>query len=247
VEGLAAVVLGVQQARHALRLFPAGGGEGRVCPAAVHAHAFGQAVPHQDQFHVDRLRASERARVWRRGGIAWGADNGNALPNGRQENTMSTAFAAYPELRNPFPATPIHPAGSTTVLYQGKTVVLSDTGSGDHLLIRPEDLTRVNGFALKPEGICLDDICIPMQPNLLVEQGGRQWFDLTAFADLMGQAHVADVDARVWSFAEMPATRDNTLLNALAPALEVVDRKGEVIRLADYRGRKVLIVTWSSW
>jgi hypothetical protein len=63
----------------------------------------------------------------------------------------------------------------------------------------------------------------------------------------MGQAHVADVDARVWSFAEMPATRDNTLLNAMAPALEVVDRKGEVIRLADYRGRKVLIVTWSSW
>lgn len=160
---------------------------------------------------------------------------------------MTRAFAAYPEYRHPFAPTPIHPAGSTTVLYQGKSTVLQETGRGDHLLIRPEDLYRSIGFELKPEGVCYQDICIPMQAKFMVEQDGKRWFDLTAFAAHMGQPVVADLDARVWSFAEVPAKRDNMRVNAMAPDFEIRDRMGKVIRLADYRGKKALIVTWSSW
>ncbi|MBT7371892.1 MAG: hypothetical protein HN816_14670, partial [Gammaproteobacteria bacterium] len=58
---------------------------------------------------------------------------------------MAETFMAYPELRHPFEVTPIHPEGSTTVLYQGKTITLSETGQGEDLLINPEDLTRING------------------------------------------------------------------------------------------------------
>ena len=160
---------------------------------------------------------------------------------------MARAFGAFPEFRHPFEATPIHPEGSTTVLYQGKAVTLSDTGNGEGLLIRPEDLSRVNGFELKPEGACFKDMCIPMNDDLLVEQDGRQWFDLTAFADLLGQPYVADRESRVWSFAEIPAKREGMLVNAMAPEFEVTDRQGKVIRLADFKGKKALIVTWSSW
>ena len=160
---------------------------------------------------------------------------------------MARAFGAFPEFRHPFEATPIHPEGSTTVLYQGKAVTLSDTGNGEGLLIRPEDLSRVNGFELKPEGACFKDMCIPMNDDLLVEQDGRQWFDLTAFADLLGQPYVADRESRVWSFAEIPAKREGMLVNAMAPEFEVTDRQGKVVRLADFKGKKALIVTWSSW
>ena len=160
---------------------------------------------------------------------------------------MARAFGAFPEFRHPFEATPIHPEGSTTVLYQGKAVTLSDTGNGEGLLIRPEDLSRVNGFELKPEGACFKDMCIPMNEDLLVEQDGRQWFDLTAFADLLGQPYVADRESRVWSFAEIPAKREGMLVNAMAPEFEVTDRQGKVVRLADFKGKKALIVTWSSW
>ncbi len=160
---------------------------------------------------------------------------------------MARAFGAFPEFRHPFEATPIHPEGSTTVLYQGKAVTLSETGNGDGLLIRPEDLSRVNGFELKPEGACFKDMCIPMNDDLLVEQDGRQWFDLTAFADLLGQPYVADRESRVWSFAEIPAKREGMLVNAMAPEFEVTDRQGKVVRLADFKGKKALIVTWSSW
>ena len=157
------------------------------------------------------------------------------------------AMMAYPELRHPYEAKPIHPDGSTTVLYQGKAITLAETGSGDGLLIRPEDLPGVNGFELKPEGACYADMCIPMNTDLLVEQDGREWFNLTAFADLLGQPYVADADARVWSFAEIPAKRESMMVDAMAPDFEVTDRQGNVIRLADLKGKKALIVTWSSW
>ncbi|MBO6557808.1 MAG: hypothetical protein JJ957_14975 [Pseudomonadales bacterium] len=160
---------------------------------------------------------------------------------------MSEAFFAYPELRNPFEETPIHPDGSTTVLYQGKKITLAETGEGDELLIRSEDLESVNGFELKPEGACFADLCIPIKGDLIIEQNGREWLNLTAFADLLNQTYVADVESRVWSFAEIPAKRENMMVNAMAPDFEIEDRQGNVIRMADLKGKKALIVTWSSW
>lgn len=160
---------------------------------------------------------------------------------------MAKAMMAYPELRNPFEETPVHPAGSTTVLYQGKSVTLSETGDGDALLIAPADLQRINGFELKPEGACFDDMCIPLNDTLLVQQNGKEWFNLTAFADLLEQPYVADLDTSVWSFAEIPAKRESMMVDAMAPHLELTDRQGNVFNLTDLKGKKALIVTWSSW
>jgi hypothetical protein len=160
---------------------------------------------------------------------------------------VAEAFMAYPELRHPFEETEIHPAGSTTVLYQGKAIILSERGEGDGLMISAEDLKRINGFELKPEGACYSDMCIPINDDLLITQNGRQWFDLTAFADLLGQPYVADHEAGVWSFAEIPAKRESTMVDALAPDFELTDRQGKVVRMSDFKGKKALIVTWSSW
>ena len=160
---------------------------------------------------------------------------------------MAKAFMAYPELRDPYVVKDIHPKGGATVLYQGKATVLSDIGSGDGLLINPKDLQEINGFEVKPEGACFEDLCIPLNDRLLVDQSGRQWFDLAAFADMLDQPYVADQQANVWSFAEIPAKRENTLVNAMAPDFELTDRSGNVLKLADLKGKKALIVTWSSW
>jgi hypothetical protein len=160
---------------------------------------------------------------------------------------MAEIMMAFPELRHPFEQTPIHPEGSTTVLYQGRATTLSETGEGDGLLIKPDDLTRINGFELKPEGACFGDVCIPVTDELLVRDEADEWFDLTAFAELVGQPYVADREARVWSFAEMPVKRESMMVNAMAPDIEVTDRQGNVVRFADLKGKKALIVTWSSW
>jgi len=160
---------------------------------------------------------------------------------------MAKAMMAYPELRHPFEESAIHPEGSTTVLYQGNTITLSETGKGSGLLVSAEDLSRVNGFELKPEGACYEDLCIPVNADLVIEQNGRTWFDLAAFADLLGQPYVADREADVWSFAEIPAKRESMMVDGLAPNFEINDRQGNVVRMADFKGKKALIVTWSSW
>lgn len=154
---------------------------------------------------------------------------------------------AFPELRHPFEPTALHGEGQATVIYNGKHVNVTDGGATDELLINPSDLLAVNGFEIKPEGACLDDLCIPLTPELTVHKDGQDWFNVSAFADLLEQPYVADLEARVWSFAEIPANRENRLLNAMVPDIEVTDRSGNVIRLADLKGKKALIVTWSSW
>lgn len=160
---------------------------------------------------------------------------------------MAETMMAFPELRHPYDASPIHPAGSETVLYQGNTITLTVTGSGEDLLVSPKDLTRINGFVLKPEGACFGDLYIPLNDSLLVEQDNQSWFDLTTFANLLEQPYVVDTEARIWSFAEMPAKRESMVVDAMAPNFEVIDRQGNVIRMADFKGKKALIVTWSSW
>ena len=151
---------------------------------------------------------------------------------------MAEAMMAYPELRHPFEEKPIHEEGGTTVLYQGRAVTLDRTGVGAGLLVQPQDLPGINGFILKSEGACYEDMCVPIGANLLVEQDGEQWFDLTGFADLLGQAYVADPTARVWSFAEIPVKREGMIRNAMAPEFEVSDREGQVVRMADLKGKK---------
>jgi peroxiredoxin len=37
------------------------------------------------------------------------------------------------------------------------------------------------------------------------------------------------------------------MVNGLAPDFEIPDRQGNVIRMTDLKGKKALIVTWSSW
>ena len=161
--------------------------------------------------------------------------------------TMAEAFMAYPELRNPFKPSVVNADSRATVLYQGRTIKLRNTGEGDGLLIDPVDLKSVNGFEIKPEGVCYGDLCIPLDAALMVEQAGQKWFSLTALAELLGQPFVADLEAGVWSFAEIPAKRENMMVNAMAPELELTDREGQVVRMADLKGKKALIVTWSSW
>jgi hypothetical protein len=162
---------------------------------------------------------------------------------------MTEARMAHPDLRHPFETRPIHAAGNATVLYGGKSIELTPLVSSTGLWVTPEDLTRVNGFELKPEGACFEALCIPLKADspLLKEQDGRTWFDLVGFAERLEQPFVADTDNRVWSFGEVPTKRDSMLADATAPDFEVVDRQGKGVRMSDFKGKKALIITWSSW
>ena len=143
-------------------------------------------------------------------------------------------------------------AEPVTVLYDDRVVALERTlADPNDLWVVPEDLPRVNGFELKPEGACLDELCVPVlqdrDSEMFVTRTGQAWFNVTALSRRLDQAYVTDHDHQVWSFGEIPVTRKAFLGSAIAPDFELPNRDGELVRLSDFRGKKVLIVTWASW
>jgi hypothetical protein len=139
-----------------------------------------------------------------------------------------------------------------TALYLDRTVAIERTlDDPTDLWVTPATLTEVNGFELKPEGACLAELCIPIDQGagseIVTRRGEETWFSLTGFARKIGQSFVADHERRVWSFAPVPATRSSFVDQAYAPDFALTDRQGRTVRLSDFRGKKVLVVTWASW
>ncbi len=142
--------------------------------------------------------------------------------------------------------------GNATVLFEQNVVTLSETLSDPtDLWVRTEDLTRVNGFELKPEGACLDDICVPVKQDedsdMFVRREGKSWFNVTELADKLQQPVVVDHDAGVFSFGAIPVIRTSFREQAIAPNFELIDMNGETVRLSDFKGKKIMLLTWASW
>ncbi len=118
-----------------------------------------------------------------------------------------------------------------------------------HLWLSEAAMKDVAGFELKPEGLCRDDLCIPVPQDGSWERvrDGVKFIDLSAFADQIGQALVRDEGREVWSLAQAPVFRGLELEMGLAPDFQLPDREGRPVRLSDFRGKKVLILTWASW
>jgi len=143
---------------------------------------------------------------------------------------------------------PAAPLTSATVLYGDRSVTLDKIQpdpkkSADTLWVRSADLSRINDFQIKPEGVCRADMCIP------VAKGWKrgEYFNLSAFAKKLGQSVVVDSESRVWSFGEIPAIRGGFLNSRIAPDFALPDRKNRTVHLSDFRGKKVLLFTWASW
>jgi hypothetical protein len=135
-------------------------------------------------------------------------------------------------------------ATDTTVLYGDRSVKLDKIrpdAPGRDLWVRAADLPRVNDFTLKPQGACREDVCIPIPKDLK----SGEWFNLTGFARRTGQSFVTD--SGVWSFGEIPIMGGRYLSSRIAPDFAVPDRQGKVVHLSDFRGKKVLVITWASW
>ena len=143
-------------------------------------------------------------------------------------------------------------SAATVVLYQDRVIavdrVLADPND---LWVTPGDLTRVNEFELKPEGACLDDICVPVKQDrdsdMFVTRSDQHWFNVSELARRLNQAYVFDAEHAVWSFGEVPATRNHLLNSHMAPDFELEDRSGKPIKLSTYKDKKVILLTWASW
>ena len=111
-------------------------------------------------------------------------------------------------------------------------------------------LKRATGFELKPQGICRDELCFPVpsvrQEGFVRKRSGKTWFNLVAFANLVQQPIAQDEGLRTWYFGLRSDQREG-LSSLKAPDFMLPDMSGRLHSLSDFRGKKVLLVTWASW
>ena len=141
---------------------------------------------------------------------------------------------------------------NTTVLYADRVVDVENTLSDPNdLWVRPADLPEVNGFELKAEGACIDDICVPVRQDvdsdIFVTRSGISWFNVSELAERLEQPEVADHDAGVWSFGSIPARRQAFTDRGVAPDFSLPDVHGNLVALSDFKGKKIMLLTWASW
>lgn len=140
---------------------------------------------------------------------------------------------------------------SATIIYDEKlTVVRGADQTGGQLWITTADLQRATDFELKPQGVCRGELCFPVPTaryQEFVHKNGKQtWFSLTAFADLVRQPVAHDEALATWYFG-LRADQRQGITSLVAPDFTLPDMTGKRHSLSDFRGKKVLLLTWASW
>ena len=126
--------------------------------------------------------------------------------------------------------------------------VLSDTGTFDvptpgGLALSPADTERVTGWTLKPEGMCRDELCVPLTGD--ARRDGK--VDVAAFWRTLGHPVVSDRRGDVWVLGTAAESRANALFGLEAPDFTLPDLAGVPHTLSALRGKKVFLTTWASW
>ena len=148
--------------------------------------------------------------------------------------------------------TATHSDSTAVVLYEGNaTQVAQAFAPAQDLWLTLVDLEASTGWELEPEGVCRDELCVPIpagrETAFLEERDGEQWFNLTEFARLLDQPYAHDSRHDIWAFG--PALEDwrASLTSNLAPDFTLPDLEGVRYTLSDFRGKKVLLACWASW
>jgi hypothetical protein len=99
----------------------------------------------------------------------------------------------------------------------------------------PSELERRTGWAIKPEGACRDEVCVPLPER----------FDVKELARRLQMPLVGDEDDGVWALG--PEADGHALRSPELPDIVLPDRGGRDFSLRSLRGTKVFMIAWASW
>jgi hypothetical protein len=134
--------------------------------------------------------------------------------------------------------------GAFTIIDAGLPTTVEAAVDGDRVLVGIEALERATGWLRKPEGLCRDDVCVPVRsPDLDVD--GR--IDLAVFAAALRRPAAVDAKERAAFLGTAAAERADALTAEEVPDFRLPDLEGHEHSLSEHRGRKVLLVVYASW
>ena len=138
------------------------------------------------------------------------------------------------------------------VIYDGvATEVTASTEATKDLWVTTSDLKRATHFEIKPQGACREGLCFPLpkarKAEFVAKKGAVTWFNLSEFARLTRQPVAVDDKHEVWYFGPRSQEVNARLSSLEAPDFTLPDINGKTHSLSDFRGKKVLLVTWASW
>lgn len=132
----------------------------------------------------------------------------------------------------------------TTVLAPDRSDI-DASWTNDRPVVSPAALTAALGWELKPEGLCRGDQCVPVADRAGLEM--PDGIDLLAAAAALGRPTATDADANLVAVGVPATDRAMALRDKQAPNFTLDDLDGEPQSFWGWRGKKKLLVAFSSW
>ena len=130
------------------------------------------------------------------------------------------------------------------VIDQGRESTVDAVLSDGRILVGNDDVLRATGWERKPEGICRDELCVPLRDGA-AHTADR--IELNAFAAALRRPLAVDVEAGAAFLGTAAAERAEQLHSLRAPDFSLPDLDGHMHTLSAQRGKKVLLVVYASW
>ena len=131
-----------------------------------------------------------------------------------------------------------------TVIDESGSRAFEQVGFGK-LGVSADDFARATGWTLKAEGLCKDEICVPVRDTAAMSNGSA--IDVAEFVRVAGRNMVFDSSRNVVAMGEQASSRAASMATLDAPNFTLPDINGNLVSLSDFAHRKKLILAWSSW
>jgi hypothetical protein len=95
-------------------------------------------------------------------------------------------------------------------------------------------LEAATGWEIKPEGLCRDDVCVPLRSREPEVAWGELGWPIAMSA---GDVYLGDPVSQ----------RAGAVTGSLAPDFTLRDLDGREHSLSEHRGKKVFLVSWAPW
>ena len=127
----------------------------------------------------------------------------------------------------------------------GQVTAVDLSEQSGKLTVSNSVLEQATGWSLKPEGLCRDQVCVPVRNVEALIKDNQ--VDLGEFALLVSQNIVIDVQRKVVALGEQAKIRSTEMATLEAPDFALPDIHGRQVSFSDYNRRKRLLLAWSSW